>query len=101
MQIDRIAVKDENGELVEKKVFSFLNEFKDYRYSLAVERKTLQDKKDKWLNADYATRELFHQDYLKAKDKFDTFLNTFFNRENITAIYTLDKTFFFQIYNSG
>ena len=94
MQIDRIAVKDENGELVEKKVFSFLNEFKDYRYSLAVERKTLQDKKDKWLNADYATRELFHQDYLKAKDKFDTFLNTFFNRENITAIYTLDKRYF-------
>lgn len=93
-QIDRIATKDENGNLVEKEVFSFLQEFKDYRYVLAVERQKLQDKKDNWLNADYYTRDAFYQEYLSAKKEYEDFLNTFFNRDCVADIYSLDNKFF-------
>lgn len=84
------TINDETGEIEKKEVWTFLNQFKNYRYDMANRKKMVEDSFNKWLDTNSDEDRIA---YIREKQKYKRYMRTYFHQEYTDDFYEREEIF--------
>lgn len=88
--LDKVAKKDDKGNLVERLVWTFKNPFKNYRYDYDVHKKAVEDAQFEYNRTGTTEAEKAMKDAVVAMQKFR---RDYFHQEYVSEFYERDQLF--------